>query len=1068
MRKRAIRITACLAILALVLGYFALWGSAGKLSLYKSLLEASSGSDENAQRLQEIEKRLENLSSALEEDAPDEQASESASAASEALSELDTEVEDTKERQEAVFEELGIGGEILERHEAFYAAYEGKISRIEERLTSLEKGELSPHERAQLASGIGDLCKEREPEIIAGDLPWRSINLDQGSPNQTQGSASGFSTSDYTIPGDQPMAGDLEQTPDIVFTPEITDLAASLENDPLRIYEWVRNNVHFEPYYGSRKGAHMTLLEGRGNSADTASLLIALLRVSGYPARYAYGAICISPEEAESWLGIGNFPLACEIFAYSGIPTQPVVYGGNPLALYLEHAWVEAYLPYKNYRGDIITEEGVRWIPLDGSFKACAEEESINLSASIPFDRLSYLTSGADLASDYFIDICYDAYYQAYPGGSDPQSIFATMTVIPEELAILPNTLPYTSALSERFSSLPEHMRERINLTLKEEDGTPSLAYSAATCELLGRRLTLSYEPATGADRDALRATQDGKIPAYAVEVVPRIKLDGEVVAEGPAVGLGQDQYLTTETCWAAPTPERRRTTSFENEIPAGNYIGIGIKAGDVPAELVEASSARLYASQERVDAGEDVDPDDTLGELLYRNATDYLRKVDLSLGPLAQAMHARLTKHTSIGFSEINSGVDILAGSPRYLYLDGMIMDVDQLFYGVYIPGDDGSQELKFRNIAGCASSELEHLIFERGDRYLGIPAVSAIRILKLANGQGMDIYEVNPSNISTVLPLIDAPASIKEDVADDIHQGREVIIHKSEVTHHDWSGFGWITQDPRTGGAAYKIAGGIAGGSTADIRCLAYLLVYFSPSGILAGMGCNDDMSEKYEDWVFDLHWPLDANAVCNTAEGLLGTPFSENPDMSNLYESLLSGMPCIGVPAYCYDKGGVRMWTMMITYELLGCDPDLKGWAGDDYLSLRAENWEKYFVFCENRYADARAVAHYNRGCVDYYDPMSYAYPTAQRGDVVFTKQSASGWAGHAALIVEVGQFNRVTRIIGTSTSMGVVRAYGLDYFTNDFTGEVVYTNEFFALEQENYVTIAGYPAHLVVGE
>lgn len=76
-------------------------------------------------------------------------------------------------------------------------------------------------------------------------------------------------------------------------TPEITALARALQNDPKLIYDYVRNNVDYTPYFGSLKGATLTYLEGSGNDFDQASLMIALLRASGITAQYVYGTMSI-------------------------------------------------------------------------------------------------------------------------------------------------------------------------------------------------------------------------------------------------------------------------------------------------------------------------------------------------------------------------------------------------------------------------------------------------------------------------------------------------------------------------------------------------------------------------------------------------------------------------------------------------------------------------------------------------------------------------------------------------------------------------------------------------------
>ncbi len=81
-------------------------------------------------------------------------------------------------------------------------------------------------------------------------------------------------------------AADLAETPEIQFTPAILAKAQELEHKPIRIWEWVRNNIEFVPTYGSIQGADMCLQTKQCNDIDTASLLIALLRASNVSARY--------------------------------------------------------------------------------------------------------------------------------------------------------------------------------------------------------------------------------------------------------------------------------------------------------------------------------------------------------------------------------------------------------------------------------------------------------------------------------------------------------------------------------------------------------------------------------------------------------------------------------------------------------------------------------------------------------------------------------------------------------------------------------------------------------------
>src|SRR5438552_3144161 len=52
------------------------------------------------------------------------------------------------------------------------------------------------------------------------------------------------------------------------ITPEIQALARGLENDPLRIYNYVQGHIRYVLYWGSKKGAQLTLLDKGGNDFD--------------------------------------------------------------------------------------------------------------------------------------------------------------------------------------------------------------------------------------------------------------------------------------------------------------------------------------------------------------------------------------------------------------------------------------------------------------------------------------------------------------------------------------------------------------------------------------------------------------------------------------------------------------------------------------------------------------------------------------------------------------------------------------------------------------------------------
>jgi RHS repeat-associated protein len=75
-----------------------------------------------------------------------------------------------------------------------------------------------------------------------------------------------------------------------VITPEIQALADGLQDDPLKIFNYVHDHIRYSLYFGSKKGAELTLLEKSGNDFDQCALLVALLRAAGYSnAGYQFG-----------------------------------------------------------------------------------------------------------------------------------------------------------------------------------------------------------------------------------------------------------------------------------------------------------------------------------------------------------------------------------------------------------------------------------------------------------------------------------------------------------------------------------------------------------------------------------------------------------------------------------------------------------------------------------------------------------------------------------------------------------------------------------------------------------
>lgn len=101
----------------------------------------------------------------------------------------------------------------------------------------------------------------------------------------------------------------LEFTNDAVINDDIRFEFAELSS-VLEIYQYIKNNYMPEFYYGSCKGSVGAFEEKAGNDYDLSSLLIAVLRDRGIPARYVCGEIEITAEQAIEWTAADNINAA--------------------------------------------------------------------------------------------------------------------------------------------------------------------------------------------------------------------------------------------------------------------------------------------------------------------------------------------------------------------------------------------------------------------------------------------------------------------------------------------------------------------------------------------------------------------------------------------------------------------------------------------------------------------------------------------------------------------------------------------------------------------------------------
>lgn len=259
---------------------------------------------------------------------------------------------------------------------------------------------------------------------------------------------------------------------EISLTDEMKALADQLKT-PLQVYLYLKNHINYEAYSDSRKGAVATFDSNGGNDVDQASLLIAMLRYLNYPAKYVNGTIFISADQALKLTSAKDLNTAGTILASSGKKVFSIVSGGKIEGFQMDQTWVEAYVPYTDYRGAGNAAGDYRWIPLDTSIKS--ESDYVNGMSSSQLNALYEKLS---------------AYEKEHEG---EEAYLNSRQIISESTAYLPLPLQYVvKSIDGEYDKIKERDSDTITFTIDGQNIAKLKPY-----EMYGKWLIVEYVPAT-------------------------------------------------------------------------------------------------------------------------------------------------------------------------------------------------------------------------------------------------------------------------------------------------------------------------------------------------------------------------------------------------------------------------------------------------------------------------------------------------------------------------------------------------------------------------------------------
>jgi RHS repeat-associated protein len=617
------------------------------------------------------------------------------------------------------------------------------------------------------------------------------------------------------------------------ITPEIQALAENLSKDILAIHRYVTHNIQFEAYYGSKRGANLTLLEKRGNAHDQCSLLVALLRAAGHEANYIIGPSVFHYSTLEDMLGFSSFPLpeqsdaqilalfggslpagftylqarqllnTSNFLAPRGYPIVSYVDGDN---MVFDHVWAEVIVGEDSYF-------------LNPSIKASFAAQPIDALAESGYNAAAFLTSAGGTAGSGAIgdasvhtinEASIDSQLTALTSNFSnwmrdnrpnisAADLLGKRSILPREIPNLQSLFPFTAVNTQwatvlRYAEMPETEMSRFELRMGDYNYSTkaySSEYHTETIlmpSLSGQKLSLTFS----GDNATFKLDET---PLH-VQAIPsnRDRLDMDITATHNHFNWvwNGSAYVKTNV---------GRNNGFSN---TQKYLVEDDYAYVIPYAF--KPSGELLRKRQAV-----------LDEYLRDGLTDSSEVVRTEV---LNVMGLTWMYQTSLADDVIVAHEDI---DLAFLHRIGRVAQEDSYYIDVFMQYYAGQSRSTSSNVfLTLPTSQLLHSAYEHAVvEHLqagNAGAASTIKLLHLANQTGTTIYRVNSSNWQAgpnIRNLVTGYSADELAVIDDTVNasgGNVLLPQNGNITLGDWEGAGFILRRP--GFVTMGISGGLSGG--------------------------------------------------------------------------------------------------------------------------------------------------------------------------------------------------------------------------------------------------------------
>lgn len=663
----------------------------------------------------------------------------------------------------------------------------------------------------------------------------------------------------------------LEQTPETMLNDELIALAHSFSS-PAEAYEYVYNNINFESYINSRRGAIGAYELKRGNDFDQASLLIGLLREMGYPAVYAKGTAMISRQQAAELMALDNFDDASLMISSSGRNANILNFEDGTSCVKMDEVFVRVYVPASETgeTAEELKDLGV-WANLDTSIKSStlnademhpAEEKEVDMAAALAQSEgtqtgniIASIKKLAPAVTGKTGDTSLEEMFEGPVTLTKEAEYVYSRNIVQQSFNRLPIDLQYNlfDSSVEIYNAVPAQLSDTVQFAISNGVSGKNLG-TYKISDIYNKRMTLAFNGNKGSGTIFDMSKND----IYSNAFLPAIYVDGEIVSEYSyreyanslsdyMVEPEDEYYFFKNNSWRLGEKcslttrliTNGRESTWTDDLTIGNTYAMVYDTGGVTESQYYGS---LYGAAEAngIDVSDPANPkeagnideiinnqnyydEDKIGSYLAFAGTYYFMNCDTYSCLDAGFSNIELGYDTKMLLTcyHIGSREETITGYATTEILPGRF-EVDVNYNNTYCTSRTGDTDARNEHLfsASYIESYFEGWLWEQ---LLCSEGASTVSIFNKAMNDGAELICINADNIDEMLAVTDVEPAEESEIRSSVADGLSVIIPDKRTTINSWNGTGYIIADfENYNSFVFKISGGLNGGSSTEETAL------------------------------------------------------------------------------------------------------------------------------------------------------------------------------------------------------------------------------------------------------